>query len=117
VVCDNSFVLRNLLDLLVARPRPEPRPALRDQMVHFMLQSAWTWLSIQSVWDDLPRWERRLRSRGVTFVSPLGQPVWSHERSKGHNEMVLLMMQSQMERDAAAEHHQRNLTGARPYKP
>lgn len=86
-------------------------------MVRFMLQSAWTWLSIQRVWDDLPRWERRLRGRGVTIVAPLGQAVWSHERSKGHNEMVLLMMQSRMERDSAAEHHQRNLTAARAYKP
>jgi hypothetical protein len=31
--------------------------------------------------------------------------------------MVLLMMQARMERNPAAEHQQRNLTGTRRYKP
>lgn len=109
-------MLQQLLDRLPGRSDDEVRPTLRNEMIRFMLQSSWTWQSIQAVWQDLPRWERRLRAREVHSIAPLGERVWSYERSRGHNEMVLLMKQSQRDRDAVTEHRQRNLTGVRNFK-
>jgi hypothetical protein len=64
---------------------------------------------------DLPRWERRLRAKGITIVTP---PTFRgpHDR-RADDWLSLWVMQRMAVRDAAREHALRNHTGTRQYKP
>jgi len=87
-----------------------------DDIIWYLRRSGWVPQSVEAVRPDLPRWVRRLRSRGVTAVPALPSHGWSSENSRAHNELNLLMRQAAIVRDAALEHELRNLTGTRPYK-
>lgn len=88
-----------------------------DDIVRYLWRSGWVRQSVEAVLPEIPRWARRLQSRGVTAIPRLGSRSWSPTESRAHNELVLLMMQASRDRNASIEHQQRNLTRIRPYKP
>lgn len=90
--------------------------AMIEQIVQYLRRSGWVQQSVEAVLPDLPRWERHLRSRGVTIVPDLPSRSWSAANSRAHNELILLMMQAHRERDRSREHEHRNLTRIRPFK-
>ena len=87
-----------------------------EQIVRYLRRSGWVQQSVEKVLPDLPRWERHLRSRGITVIPHLPSRSWSAATSRAHNELILLMMQAHRERDGSREHDHRNLTGIRPFK-
>lgn len=87
-----------------------------DDIVRYLRRSGWVTQSVEAVLPDLPRWERHLRSRGITKVPQLGARTWSPAEARADNLLNLLMKQASRERDATATHQLRNLTGTRPYK-
>lgn len=87
------------------------------EIVDYLRRSGWVQQSVERVLPDLPRWERHLRSRGVTAIPHLPSRSWSPANSRARNELILLMMQASQERDKSREHAHRNLTRVRPYKP
>ncbi len=88
-----------------------------EEIVKYLRRSGWVSQSVKMVLPDLPRWERYLRSRGVTSIPPLGSRSWSpRTASRAYNELNLLMRQASRDRDSAIEHQLRNLTGIRRYK-
>lgn len=86
-----------------------------DEIVRYLWRNGWVPQSVERVLPNLPRWERLLRSLGVTEIPRRGQP-WSAGRSWAENHLNLLMRQASVERDPAIEHKLRNLTQIRPYK-
>ncbi len=88
-----------------------------EEIARYLRRSGWVQQSVERVMPDLPRWERHLRSRGVTVIPHLPSRSWSPANSRAHNELILLMMQAHRERDGSREHAHRNLTMVRPYKP
>ena len=90
---------------------------MRDDIINYLRRSGWVTQSVEAVLAQIPRWERHLRSRGVTAIPRLGVRSWSAAEARAHNELNLLMRQASRERDAAFEHYLRNLTGIRRYKP
>jgi hypothetical protein len=95
----------------------DSQPGMIDEIVDYLRRSGWVTQSVDAVLADLPRWERRLRSRGVSAIPRLGsRSFWSPAASRAHNEINLLMRQASRDRDASIEHELRNLTGTRPYK-
>jgi hypothetical protein len=89
-----------------------------DEIVDYLRRSGWVAQSVDAVLPDLPRWLRRLRSRGVTSIPQLGaRSSWSPSASRAHNELNLLMRQASRVRDASLEHQLRNLNRTRPFKP
>jgi hypothetical protein len=89
---------------------------MQDDIVNYLRRSGLAHQSVEAVRPDLPRWERHLRSRGVTVIPHLPSRPWSPANSRAHNELTLLMMQAHRERDGSREHEHRNLTRIRPYK-
>jgi len=90
---------------------------MQQDILHYLRRSGWVTQSVEAVLPQLPRWERHLRSRGVTAIPRLGVRSWSPAESRAHSELNLLMRQASRQRDPAFEHHLRNLTGIRSYKP
>jgi len=90
---------------------------MRDDIIHYLYRSGWVRQSVDAVGDQLPRWERRLRSPGITAISRLPSRSWSRKESRAHNQLNLVMRQASRERDSALEHQLRILTAVRPYKP
>lgn len=90
--------------------------ALQDALVTYMYRSGWVYQSVEKVRPDLPRWERQLRSWGVTAIPPLPSRSWSHAESRAHNLLNLLMKQGSQVRDKSFEHYLRDLARIRPYK-
>jgi hypothetical protein len=88
-----------------------------EDIVWYLRRSGWVAQSVEGVLPDLPRWEKRLRSRGVTAIPLLGSRSWSPAEARAHNELNLLMRQAAKVRDPSMEHQLRNLTRIRPYKP
>jgi hypothetical protein len=89
---------------------------MQDDIVRYLWRSGWVRQSVERVLPDLPRWERHLRSRGITAIPPLPSRSSASAESRHHNELSLLMRQGSMVRDPTIEHQLRNLTGTRPYK-
>jgi hypothetical protein len=87
-----------------------------EEIVEFLRRSGWSPQEVDNVRRDLPRWERYLRSRGITVI-PGPQAYWSEEEDRSHDHLFLLMMQAGNGTDPWTEHRQRNHTGVRPYKP
>jgi hypothetical protein len=85
-------------------------------IVQYLYRSGWVAQSVQAVLPELPRWERRQPSRGITRVPTLPSRSWSSTESHAHNELNLLMKQASVIRNPSLEHQLRNLTGVRPYK-
>ncbi len=90
---------------------------MQDAIVHYMYRSGWVHQSVEKVRPELPRWERQLRLWGISAIPPLPSRSWSHAESRAHNLLNLLMKQASQDRDKSFEHHLRNLTRIRPYKP
>lgn len=90
---------------------------MRDEIIHYLRRSGWVTQSVEAVLPELPRWERRLRSRGVVAIPQPGVRDYSPAAARAHNEINLLMKQAASVRDADSEHRLRNLTRVRPYKP
>ncbi len=90
---------------------------MRDQLIGYLRRSGWVSQSVDAVMPELPRWERHLRKRGIATIPMLGARSWSPAEARAHNEINLLMRQASRKRDPAFEHHLRNLTAIRPYKP
>jgi len=93
------------------------------QIQTYLRRSGWTPQSVDSVTDELTRWDVRLRSRGITEAPTLPVALNSSASdARAHNELNLLMLQHgqkvrpSREREADA-HALRNLTANRPYKP
>ena len=90
--------------------------SMQKAIVQYLHRSGWVAQSVQAVLPELPRWERRLRDRGVMYVPLLPSRSWSWAESQAHNELNLLMRQASMIRDPSLEHQLRNLTGVRAFK-
>ena len=90
---------------------------MQQDILDYLRRSGWVTQSVQAVLPELPRWERHLRNRGVMAIPRLGVHSWSPAEARAHNELNLLMRQASCQRDPAFEHHLRNLTGIRGYKP
>jgi hypothetical protein len=91
---------------------------MQDAIVKYMYRSGWVYHSVELVRPDLHRWERQLRSWGVTAIPPLPSRSWSHADSRAHNLLNLLMRQASRKRDQSSEHYLRKLSPeVRPYKP
>jgi hypothetical protein len=88
-----------------------------DDIIEYLWRSGWVRQSVEAVLPDLPRWERRLKTRDITAIPTLGRRSWSFQEARAHNELNLLMRQGSRERDPTIEHQLRNLTRTRPYKP
>jgi hypothetical protein len=86
-----------------------------DDIVSYLRRSGWVQQSVEAVLPDLPRWERRLRDRGVTRIPALGRPC-SAADATAHNELNLLMLQASHGRNSSLEHDLRNLTEVRRHK-
>jgi hypothetical protein len=89
---------------------------VREAIIEYLRRSGWVPQSVEAVLPNVPRWERQLRVRGIDAIPRLGVPAPSAAEARAHNELNLLMRQASQHRDAALEHHLRNLTGVRPYK-
>jgi hypothetical protein len=89
---------------------------MRDEIIHYLRRAGWVTQSVEAVLPELPRWERRLRSRGVLAIPELGVRDYSPAAARAHNEINLLMKQASGVRDAESEHALRNLTRVRPSK-
>ncbi len=86
------------------------------EIVPFLVRSGWSQEEAAYVRHDLPRWERYLRSRGITVIPrPTGLLVRRGGSIADH--LFLLMMQAGNGTDPWTEHRQRNHAGVRPYKP
>lgn len=72
---------------------------------------------VETVLEEPPRREDRLRSLGITEIPRLPSRSRSWETSLVRNHLDLLMKQAAQERDAAIEHRLRNITGVRNYEP
>jgi hypothetical protein len=91
---------------------------MQEAIVHNLHRSGWVAQAVQAVLPELPRWERRLRDRGIMYVSHRFRHGPGHGLSpKLFNELNLLMGQASTIRDPSLEHQLRNLTGVRPFKP
>lgn len=90
---------------------------MQEAIVRYLYRSGWVTQSVQRVLSQLPRWEQRLRSRGITRIPVLPSRSWSWAESRAHNELNLLMRQASLVRDSSLEHQLRNLTAVRPFKP
>lgn len=87
-------------------------------IVEYLQRSGCVPQSIERIRPELPRWERRLRARGVSEIPLLESRAWTSPVSaRAHNELALLIRQASLARESAVEHQLRNLTGVRPYKP
>jgi hypothetical protein len=85
------------------------------EILAFLVRSGWSPPEVALVRHDLPRWERHLRSRGITVVP--GPGYWSDEEDRAHSELFMLMMQSRHSVDSKTEHKQRDITEVRPPNP
>jgi len=90
---------------------------MQGQIERYLWRSGWVRQSVERVLRDLPRWERHLRSRGITEIPHRGSRSWSPTKSRADNELNLLMRQAARDRDASIEHQLRNLTRIRQPKP
>jgi len=90
---------------------------MQQDIIEYLRRSGWVTQSVDAVLPEIPRWERQLRSRGVTAIPRLGVRSWSAVEARAHNEINLLMRQASRQRDPTFEHRLRNLTGIRRYKP
>ena len=88
-------------------------PMMVEEIVRFLSRSGWSQQEVALVRPDLPRWERHLRSRGITVI-PGAQAYWSEAEDRAHDELFLLMMQAGNGTDQWIEHRQRDITGVRP---
>ncbi|MHB8501297.1 MAG: hypothetical protein ACYDHE_10190 [Candidatus Acidiferrales bacterium] len=93
------------------------RATMGEQIIGYLRRSGWVSQSIDAVMPELSRWERHLRRRGIETIPMLGTRSWPPAEARAHNEINLLMRQASRDRDSAFEHHLRNLTAIRPYKP
>ncbi len=86
---------------------------MRDAIIEYMRRSGLVAQSVDAAMEQLPRWERHLRERGIE-VAPRypGQGP-----ARAENELNLLIRQGSSARDQAIEHQLRNLTRVRPPKP
>jgi hypothetical protein len=86
---------------------------MRGAIVEYMRRAGLVPQSIEAALPELPRWEGRLRKRGIEAAPryPGQGPV------RAENELNLLIRQGSRVRDATIEHQLRNLTGVRPPKP
>lgn len=88
-----------------------------EDLRRWLLLSGLTARSLDLLEPDLPRWERRLRSMGVSEVLP---PTASRGRLDDRVSSLLCLWTKQAmadeNRDHAAEHELRNLTGTRPWR-
>ena len=111
-------------------PRMLPRPAtfteaprlqgpptqiVIEEIVEFLKRCHWSLQEIAYVRPRLPRWERYLRSRGITVI-PGPQAYWSEEEDRAHDHLFLLMMGGSEGTDPWIAHRQRDITGVRPPK-
>lgn len=90
---------------------------MQADIIKYMYRSGWVFQSVEAVRPKLPRWERLLRTSGVTAIPTLPSRSWSAADSRAHNMLNLLMRQASKDRDKPLEHGLRNLTRVRPYKP
>lgn len=86
------------------------------EIVDYLYRSGWVAQSVEAVLQDLPRWERRLRVRGVTRIPALGASTLLAD-AMAENELNLLMLQASRRRNTPVEHNLRNLTRIRRHKP
>jgi hypothetical protein len=86
-----------------------------DQIVDFLKRSYWSPEEVAYVRPRLPRWERYLRSRGITVI-PGTQAYWTEEEDRAHDHLFLLMMNAGDGTPEWIKHRQRDLTGVRPPK-
>lgn len=91
---------------------------MQNDLRRWLLLSGLTAPSVASLEPDLPRWEGRLRSMGVTEVVP---PTVSRGPADERVSSLLCLWTKQAmaqdDRDNAAEHALRNLTRTREWKP
>jgi hypothetical protein len=87
-----------------------------EDIERFLLHSGFTEPSLEAVRPYFPRWKRWIHSLGVTRIAPLLSPSGPTD-DHAANLLILLAKQASLQRDQASEHHLRNLTGIRPYKP
>lgn len=74
----------------IAGNRPPADPSMIGDIVNYLRRSGWVVQSVDAVIPDLPRWEKRFRSRGVTTIPQLGAwSSWSPAASRAHNELNL----------------------------
>ncbi len=93
--------------------RRMPRTTHADAIIEYMRRSGLVAQSVEAAIELLPRWEKRLRERGIEVVPRYpGQGP-----ARAENELNLLIRQGAMVRDPAIEHQLRNLTRVRPHKP
>lgn len=97
--------------------RKERQLEMRDDIVSFMRNSALVAQSIEGLLPDLPRWEQRLLSIGITAVPRHPLLAKTPMEVAASNWLVLFIKQSMKDRDKSVEHEYRNFAGVRPYKP
>ena len=94
-----------------------PQTTMQEEIVRYLWRSGLVVQSVRALLPFLPRWERRLRSRGIAAIPSLPSRTWSHQEARAHNELNLLIRQASIKRDKSIEHQLRNLTRTRRYKP
>jgi len=86
-----------------------------DEIVAFLGRCRWSPQEIEYVRPHLPRWERHLRSMGITVI-PGPRAYWSDAEDRAHDHLFLLMMQAGPGTPEWMRHRQRDITGVRPLK-
>ena len=89
---------------------------MRADIIDYLVRSGWVYQSIEAVKPDLPRWEARLRERGVRTISRLPSGNSTPAEAQAHNELNLLMLQVRPDRGGSLGHDLRNLTHVRRHK-
>jgi hypothetical protein len=89
-----------------------------EEIDDFLRQSGFTEPSLEAIRGGYPRIRRYLESLGVTRIAPLLAPAGAAD-DRAASLLCLLAKQAMDDdrRNKASEHHLRNLTGIRPYKP